>query len=178
MLRASVGLDNLKIIIDLEYSSIKDKIIYYGNKTHQELHILYGQLSNRIFLFTSISETFGKTPMEAGAMGVPIFIKKSSISDDLYINKKNAFVFDNKEEFKELFEYFIKLDKIDKQLIISNSINNIKKYNQENIFSDWTSFILNEKIKKNTGHINFYEMLSFHGISQFINCSGNISDLL
>jgi hypothetical protein len=68
-------------------------------------------MENRIFLFTSISETFGKTPMEAGATGIPIFIKKCDNSDMLYINKRNAMIFDNKNDFFELFVYFTEMYK-------------------------------------------------------------------
>jgi glycosyltransferase involved in cell wall biosynthesis len=169
-------LDNLKNIIDLEYEKIKNKIIFYGNKTQKEINSIYKNLDNRIFIFTSISETFGKTPMEAGATGIPIFIKKSEITDYLYINKKNAYIFDDKNTFSELFDYFINLNNLEKQLFISNSIKNIKKYDQNEIFSDWIDFLINgnKNKNKNKNKINFFEMFSFHGLSSLINCSGNI----
>jgi len=167
-------LDNLKNIIELEYKKIKDKIIFHGNKTQEEISSIYQKINNRIFIFTSISETFGKTPMEAGATGIPIFIKKSEITDFLYINKKNAFIFDDKNSFSELFDYFINLNHMEKQLFISNSINNIKKYDQNTIFSDWIEFLINGIVNKNKTKINFIDMFTFHGIGKLINCSGNI----
>jgi hypothetical protein len=165
-------LKNIKDIIDIIYIKIKKNIIFYGNLNPIEINNLYHQLDNRIFLFTSQSETFGKTPMEAGATGIPIFIKKSDITDNLYINNKNSFIFDNKKTFLEMFEYFINLDEIEKKLFILNSINNIKKYDQNIIFHNWYEFLTNGNIKKNKTNINFFDVITLFGISKFINCSG------
>lgn len=167
-------LDDLKTIIELNYSKIKSKIIFHGNKDQQSINSLYQCIENRIFLFTSISETFGKTPMEAGATGIPIFIKKCDITDMLYINKKNAMIFDNKNDFFESFVYFTEMDKFEKDLFISNSINNIKKYDQNIIFKDWIEFLIEGKIVKKNGVLNFYDIFTFHGITKLINCSGSI----
>ena len=164
----------IKDTILLEYKSISNKIIFYGSKTPEEINQLYMSLDNRIFLFLSISETFGKTPMEAGATGIPIFIKKCETSDILYINKKNAFVFEDKESFKTSFEYFIKMNSFDKDLFISNNINNIKKYDQNIIFNDWINFLLNGNLNKNTLFMNIFEIFTFHSLSKMINCAGNI----
>ena len=166
---------NLKDIVEIEYKKIKNKIIFHGNKEQNEINNLYQLLNNRFFLFTSISETFGKTPMEAGATGIPIFIKKSEVSDLLYINKKNAFIFNDKNHFCELFEYFIKLDILEKQIFITNSVNNIKKYDQNIIFNDWINFLIDGNLNKDkVKKISLFDIFTFHGISKFINCSGTI----
>jgi len=167
-------IDTLKTIIDLQYSKIKSKIIFHGNKDQKSINSLYQSMENRIFLFTSISETFGKTPMEAGATGIPIFIKKCDNSDMLYINKRNAMIFNNKNDFFELFVYFTEMDKFEKDLFISNSIDNIKKYDQNIIFKDWIQFLIEGKVVKKNNLLNFYDMFTFHGITKFINCSGSI----
>jgi hypothetical protein len=112
--------------------------------------------------------------MEAGAPGIPIFIKKCETSDILYINKKNAFVFEDKESFKTSFEYFIKMNSFDKDLFISNNMNNIKKYDQNIIFNDWINFLLNGNLNKNTLFMNIFEIFTFHSLSKMINCAGNI----
>jgi hypothetical protein len=160
--------------IDLQYKKLKNNIIFYGSKTQEEINNIYQSLDNRIFIYTSISETFGKTPMEACATGIPVFIKKSDITDYIYVNKKNAFIFDNKKIFIEYFNFFINLNENDKKLFISNSINNVKKYNQDDIFSDWIEFLINGKVIKNNVKINLLDIFTFHGISKFINCTGSI----
>lgn len=167
-------LEDLKTIIDLEYSKIKSKIIFYGSMNHGDINKLYQTLDNRIYLFTSISETFGKTPMEAGSTGIPIFIKKCENTNYLYINKKNAFLFDNKNEFLESFEYFINMDNYEKDLFIKNSINNIKKYDQQVIFNDFYNFLISQKVVKPPSNVSFYDMLSFNNLVKLVNCTGNI----
>ena len=167
-------LNNLKDIIDIEYKKIKSKIVFHGNKDAEEINNLYQTLDNRIFLFSSVSETFGKTPMEAGATGIPIFIKKSDITEILYTHKKNAYIFEESKDFLNLFEDFIKLSNIEKQLFIYNSINNIKKYDQNTIFDNWLQFLLTGIVNKNKNKLNLIDIFTFHGISNFISCSGNL----
>ena len=164
----------LQNIIDLQYKKLKNNIIFHGSKTQEEINYIYQHLDNRIFIYTSISETFGKTPMEACATGIPLFIKKSDVTDYIYINKKNAFVFENKKAFIEYFNSFVNLSDNDKKIFISNSINNVKKYNQNDIFCDWTEFLINGKVNKNKVKINLLDIFTFHGISKFINCTGSI----
>ena len=168
--------DYLKNIIDDKYNKLKHKIEFHGNKEQHEINSIYQSLNNRIFLFTSMSETFGKTPMEAGATGIPIFIKKSEITDYLYVNKKNAFIFDDKGSFKYLFEYFINLNTLEKHLFINNSINNIIKYDQDIIFNDWLQFLIYNKLNKNnyTKNIFLFDSFSLFGLTKLINCSASI----
>ena len=166
--------NSLKDIIDIKYNKLKNNIIFHGSKEPLEINSIYQTLNNRIFIFTSVSETFGKTPMEAGATGIPIFIKKSEITHSLYINKKNALLFDNSLSFLNVFEYFINLDTLEKQLLITNSINNIKKYDQNIIFEQWLDFLSDDLKKKDKQKINIMDMLSFYGMAKLINCSGSI----
>ena len=112
--------------------------------------------------------------MESCATGIPLFIKKSDITDYIYINKKNAFIFDDKKIFIEYFNFFISQSDVDKQIFISNSISNVKQYNQNDIFSDWIEFLINGKVIKNKVKINLLDIFTFHGISKFINCTGSI----
>lgn len=167
-------INELKDNIDLQYKKLKNNIVFHGSKTQEEINTIYQTLDNRIFIYTSISETFGKTPMEACATGIPLFIKKSDITDYMYMNKKTAFVFDDKKTFIEYFNFFILQNDSDKKNFILNSVNNVKKYNQSIIFSDWIEFLINGKVNKNKVKINFMDMFTFHGISKFINCTGSI----
>ena len=77
-------------------------------------------------------------------------------------------------DFFELFVYFSEMDKFEKDLFISNSIDNIKKYDQNIIFKDWIQFLIEGKVLKKHSVVNFYDMFTFHGITKFINCSGSI----
>ena len=166
-------LNNLKALIETKYYIIKDNIIFYGALSHEDIYKLYHSLDNRIFLFTSLSETFGKTPMEACATGIPIFIKKCELSDNLYIHKKNAFIFDTSSDFVDNFKIFLDMDILDKNAIITNGINNVQKYEQSKIFNDWIYFLINGHLNK-TSIINFFDIFTFHGLTKMINCSGSI----
>jgi 1,2-diacylglycerol 3-alpha-glucosyltransferase len=167
-------LDNLKNIIDIKYNSIKSKIIFYGEKNQSEINNIYQKLNNRIFLFTSTSETFGKTPMEAASTGIPIFIKKSNITDILYEHKKNAFIFEDKKSFIILFNYFINCSLYEKYIFLQETVANIKKYDQNSIFKEWIYFLINENPSEKNIKLKFSDILTFQGVSKFINCSGSI----
>jgi hypothetical protein len=165
------NLDNLKNIIEMKYSNLKDNVIFHGSLKHSEINELYNSLDNRIFLFTSLSETFGKTPMEACSTGIPLFIKKSDLTDYLYVHKKNAYIFENSIDFFENFKYFLNMNSLDKNIFISNSINNVKQYDQSKIFDEWIYFLINGHLKKKSS-LNIFDMFTFHGITKMINCSG------
>ncbi len=168
-------ISNLQNIIDIQYKEIKYKIIFHGKMSGEDINSLYQRLNNRMFIFTSLSETFGKTPLEAASTGIPIFIKRSDITDDIYIDKKNAFVFNDKNDFIDKFKYFINLNSLEKQIFITNSIENTKKYDQNIIFNDWIHFLINGTVIKDKAKINFYDMITLFGISKFVSCSGMIA---
>ena len=163
-------------LIENKYFDIKSIITFHGSKEQYEINHIYQNLDNRIFIFTSLSETFGKTPMEAIATGIPILIKKSEASEYLYINKKNALIFDSPVDFLEKFIFFKNLQYIDKKIFIQNSINNILKYEQKNIFYNMINFIMQENIveKKKENNLGFFDKFTIYGISKFMNCTGNI----
>jgi glycosyltransferase involved in cell wall biosynthesis len=164
-------LEYIKSLIETTYHKIKDNIVLYGELEHEDIYKLYHNYDNRIFLFTSLSETFGKTPMEACSTGIPIFIRRSELSESLYIHRKNAFLFDTPIDFLENFKYFINLNSLEKNNIIINSIHNVKKYEQIKIFDDWIYFLINGHLNR-TAIINFVDMFTFHGLTKIINCSG------
>jgi len=109
--------------------------------------------------------------MEAGVCGIPIFIKKSNVTQILYINNENAFIFDNKNDFKTLFYNFLKKSKTEKKYFIENSIKNIKKYDQNIIFNDLLKFLIQSDSKMKI-LLNFFDIFTFHSISKMVNCSG------
>jgi len=111
-------LNSLKHKIIQDYDEIQDKIIFHGSLGQEDIYRLYSSLKNRIFIFTSESETFGKTPMEAGACGVPIFIKKSDASNRLYMNNENAHIFTSKNDFFEKFKIFLNSSTMEKKCLL------------------------------------------------------------
>jgi glycosyltransferase involved in cell wall biosynthesis len=148
-----------------------DKIYFHGELKQREIYNLYHKLDNRIFIFTSLSETFGKTPMEAGICGVPIFIKKSDITPILYTHEENAYIFDNRYDFKVLLYKFLKSGINEKKSLIENSVKNIKKYDQNIIFNNLLKFLIQSDSKLKI-LLNFFDIFAFHSMSKMVNCSG------
>ena len=159
--------------INSNYSEIKNKIKFYGELEPVDIQNLYMSLPNRIFIQTSITETFGKTPMEAASSGIILFIKRSEITNDIYIDRKNAFLFDTPDEFIDRFKIFLEIP--NKQKIIFDTINNAKKYDQKIIFSEWINFLFNNEennILTKTNKIFHHKL--FESFSKVLQCSGDI----
>ncbi len=168
-------LNNIKNIIQTKYLNISEKIIFYNELKPNQIFDIYMNLSNRIFIFTSTSETFGKSPMEAGVCGIPIFIKSCDVSQSLYEHKKNAFLFDSHNSFLHNLQYFMSLNESEINSFVINSISNIKKYDQNKIFYEWYSFLFIQKNKKN--HFpSFFDKLTLTSLTSFIQCSSSILD--
>lgn len=151
-------LDKLK-----KYISNNDKIIFYGDIEYCKIIDIYNNLDNRIFIQSSISETFGKSTMEACYSGIPVFVLKCEIHDLLY-NDDNAFIFENVTDFKNQLTLFFKLNKTQKELIINNGYSNAKKYDQKIIFNNLKDFILNINENSNNFYNEFFINNVFHGI--------------
>jgi glycosyltransferase involved in cell wall biosynthesis len=164
-------LEELKQLIKKKYNS--SQVIFYGSLQPSEIRDIYLKLENRIFIFPSTSETFGKSPLEAAACGIPLFIMKSDVSDDIYIHRKNAFIFKNEREFIQEFIYFQNLDKSKKEEFIHNTIDNAFLYDQQKIFKDWYDFLLNLNQNKKL-KLNILNHVSFKSFNELIQCSNNI----
>ncbi len=150
------------------------KVIFYGRMESEDINGLYLRYSNRYFVFPSESETFGKSPFEASACGIPIFIKESDVSKYLFENRVNAMIFRDVDDFVEQFEYFINMNRMEKERIIKNGIQNCQQYEQQKIFREWTSFLIEGGKKKNKNYLSWIDYLTFESVSQVIQCSGNI----
>lgn len=151
-------LDKLK-----KYISNNDKIIFYGDTEYCKIIDIYNNLDNRIFVQSSVSETFGKSTMEACYSGIPVFVLKCEIHNLLY-NDDNAFIFENVTDFKNQLTLFFKLNKTQKELIINNGYSNAKKYDQKIIFKNLKDFILNINENSNSFYNEFFINNVFHGI--------------
>ena len=142
-----------------------NKITFYGSIEYSEIKYIYKNLDNRIFIQPSISETFGKTSMEACYSGIPIFVKSCEIHEILY-KESNSFIFDNVNDFKNQLMLFFKLSQNQKVQIINNAYNNAKKYNQNNIFYELKEFLI--KLNQNSNH--FYKQFFISNVFQGIKC--------
>ena len=165
-------LHHIKNIASTEYPSIS--CTFYGKMNQIDIFELYHKLEDRIFLFTSQSETFGKTPLEACACGIPVFIEKSQITPFIYTHLKNAFIFENHVEFTESIQTFIQWNSEQKKKFIYDSIQNCEPFRQEKIFLSWFKFLIQQSPLQKELSLSYMDYITFHSISNLIQCSSHI----
>lgn len=167
--------------LKMKYKNNKNEIFYYYEIKYDRIIDIYKKINNRIFIMCSETETFGKAPMEAGLTGVPIFVKKFNNIEYMY-NDKNAFVFENNFDFINNLIFFLNITQSEREKIIYNSINNIKKYDQKKIFKEWELFLLNVNNIDNINNIDKIDNINnktnnentFIHFMKLIKCSMNI----
>lgn len=119
----------------------KLRVNFHGSKNHTYLAQFYQNVYNPIFLFCSTSETFGKTGIEASVCGIPLFHIESDISKEILSDKKNSFLFKNKSEFVNKFDYYMNMKYTDLTQFNDFTQNWVKQYDQKLIFQKWYEFI-------------------------------------
>ena len=138
-------LDELKKEVRGRYPILHSVTQFHGGVDHNQLCSFYGSVRNPIFLFSSMSETFGKTSAEAVAAGIPLFHIHSPTADLLYRDSYNAFLFDSPAEFVQKYDTYAKmngrqLDGLDKHMQEF-----AQKYDQRKIFDEWYRFLVDSK---------------------------------
>lgn len=161
--------EELKKLHQEKYPSLK--IRYYGKMDSQQIYQFYHRLQHRIFLFTSSSETFGKSPFEAAVCGIPIFILKSDVSSLLFSHQKNAFIFESKHDFLQSLQTFLQMSDDDKKTFFFHSIQNCYPYDQSKIFQDWLQFLIHHFSSLQPIPSNFLQSLTFQSFTRLIQCS-------
>ncbi len=135
-------LDQLKKDVSGRYPLLHSVTHFHGAMDHDQLSGFYRDVPNPIFLFSSQSETFGKTSAEAIAAGIPLFHIHSPTADLLYSDSYNAFLFESPAEFVQKYDTYMKmnsrqLDRLDQHMQAF-----AKKYDQRAIFDQWYKFIV------------------------------------
>lgn len=145
---------------------------FYGSISSEEIFQLYMRFPFRFFLFCSTSETFGKSPFEAAACGIPVFIIESRITKELYIHQQNAFIFQDIDSFITSFLTYWNWNTSQKERFLLQSFLNTQPYQQTKILHDWYHFLTkNDIIEKKNG---WFQTLTFKSIAQTIQCSGDL----
>jgi hypothetical protein len=135
-------LDQLKKDVAGRYPILYSVTRFHGAMDHDQLCGFYRDVPNPVFLFSSQSETFGKTSAEAIAAGIPLFHIHSPTADLLYHDSYNAFLFESPAEFVQKYDTYMKmnsqqLDRFDKHMQAF-----AQKYDQRVIFDQWYKFIV------------------------------------
>jgi hypothetical protein len=133
--------EDLQNYLKSNYHNLQRRTQFHGSKNHKEIGNFYKNIYNPIFLFCSNSETFGKTGIEALITGIPLFHIESEISKEILVDKKNSFLFKNRSEFVQKFDYYINMKH--SELVEMNNYSQqwVKQYDQKVIFQKWFEFI-------------------------------------
>ena len=91
-----------------------------GNFPNENLPKVYSQLSSPIFIFPSVSETLGKSPLEASLFGIPVFTGISMETPFLYQDGVNGYTFTTTDECCEKIKLFVNSDRKSKLRVIKN----------------------------------------------------------
>ena len=136
-------LDELKKEVRGRYPILNSVTHYYGGMDHSQLCSFYGSVRNPIFLFSSMSETFGKTSAEAVAAGIPLFHIHSPTADLLYRDSYNAFLFYSPAEFVQKYDTYVKMNGRQLEGLDRHMREFAQKYDQQRIFEEWYRFLVN-----------------------------------
>lgn len=79
--------------------------IYFIGATKKIYELL---LETDIYIQPSVMESFGISVIDAMAVGVPVLVNNSTALSEIITDKRNGFLFKNKEEAIEKVEYMIK----------------------------------------------------------------------
>lgn len=144
-----VGDGPLRKDLQKQAAEIRDKVIFLGAKTHEELKVIYA--SADVFVAPSVTakdgdqEGFGLVMLEAMASGLPVIANNSGGISQLIINEVNGLLC--KEKCVQELAVKIKclLNDNDLKCKISNNIKKmIREYDYEMIAKKYIGIIKNE----------------------------------
>ncbi len=137
-------LNELKDICNTRFQNVLKRTTFHGSQNSNYICNFYKSIYNPIFLFSSLSETFGKTGVEAMVTGIPLFNIESDISKEIFNRNGafNAFLFKDKMDFIKKFDFYMKMNIEDLKLFDLAMNHFVKKYDQNNIFKLWSVFLL------------------------------------
>lgn len=141
-----VGDGPLKEELMHQASQLKEKVVFLGAKTHDELKTIYA--SSDIFVAPSVTakdgdqEGFGLVILEAMASGLPVVASRSGGITDLIIHHENGLLTEEKDidGIIENVNLLINDHKIYKRLSVC-AIDTAKKYDYKNIAKQYVEII-------------------------------------
>lgn len=140
-------LNELKEKANNLFQNVLKRTTFHGSQNSNWIGNFYKSIYNPIFLFSSQSETFGKTGVEAMVTGIPLFNIESNISLEIFNKNKSkstvfdAFLFKNKIDFIKKIDFYMKMNIEDLKKLDLTMNDFVKKYDQNIIFKKWYDFI-------------------------------------
>ena len=89
-----------------------------------------------IFVCASTSETQGLTYVEALASGLPVLCRKDECLNELVVDGYNGWQYEDKDDFKEKLERYLKLDDTEKKKMSENAFESAERYSSKRFAKD------------------------------------------
>lgn len=121
--------------------------IFLGHQDHENLAKLYASCD--VFLFTSVSETFGNVVIEAQASGLPVVIADGGGSAGLIEHGVNGYLCSPKDE-NDYLNYITDIcqNSTLRDFLVQNGLNSIKQYQWTLLMDTYFNDLLALKYKK------------------------------
>lgn len=118
-----------------------DTVEFLGDVTDTELNSIYRNA--KAFLFASVDEEFGISPVEAMSHGLPVIALKSGGLKETVIDGKNGYLFNDlsEESLSEKINAFEKLSDKEKKEMKKTARRESEKYSEENFKSQILKFV-------------------------------------
>ncbi len=114
--------------------NIGNDVIFVGKVMQSEVNYYYA-LSD-IYLNASITETQGLTYMEAMASKTLLLTRRANFLENVIIDYKNGFYFDNQKEFNEKIDFILSLNEKQKEMISNNALKTIDCYSDDTFYKN------------------------------------------
>ncbi|MEY3419931.1 MAG: GDP-mannose-dependent alpha-mannosyltransferase [Bacteroidota bacterium] len=129
---------------------LKEKMpdaFFLGHQNHECLAVLYASCD--VFLFTSISETFGNVVIEAQASGLPVVIANGGGSAGLVDHGINGYLCAHQDDAKYL-EYITELceNEVLRGFLVQNAFESVKQYQWSSLMDIYLNDLQALKYKK------------------------------
>ena len=141
-----VGKGPLETVLKEQAAIQKEKILFLGAKTHEELKVIYA--SADIFVAPSVTakdgdqEGFGLVLIEAMASGLPVIASRSGGITDIISDGENGLLCEEKNAVQIAAKISILLDNDDlRKKIINNAKQTVTRYSYQNIASRYYDII-------------------------------------
>lgn len=118
----------------VEKYELSNYVMFVGKVPQSEVTYYY-KIAD-VYINASLTETQGLTYMEAMAAKTIILTRKSPILENVIVDGKDGFYFENEKEFTEKISYISSLNENQKEEIRNNALKIIDEYSLENFYKN------------------------------------------
>ncbi len=141
---------------------ISDYVKFAGKKPSDQIATYYH--ASDAFVSASLTETQGLTYIEALASGLPLFARPDDVLENLVVEGKTGYYFDDSKMFSEKLMKHIQLSKDKRKDMVENAQNQVMRYSSE-IFYQRVLDLYEESIEC---YLNEYEVIQVKNKNDYV----------